>query len=113
MTPKQNKFTITCKPITIDKDVPLPRPRSQSTQWPFAGMVAGDSFLIPENKTYNQAACAMRDFKKIHGELCKQLDNDIINESLHADVIIQKLFQKVLQPYEVLKMQLKFYLTHH
>lgn len=51
--------------IKIDKNVPLPN--KCRGIWPFASMEKGDSFLVPENKNYNQAALALRDFKMKHG----------------------------------------------
>jgi hypothetical protein len=51
----------------IESGVPLPRPRGARTSWPFKDMVKGDSFEVPHGKTCNQASCAIRDFKKIHG----------------------------------------------
>ena len=51
-------------PITIDRDVPLPEPRSNRTIYPFRQMEVGDSFSLPYHTRIANAAFA---FGKING----------------------------------------------
>lgn len=50
--------TVETAGITVDKGVPLPRPRASQSKYPWDEMAVGDSFFVPHGDPTVIAGCA-------------------------------------------------------